>query len=73
MPQPLTNQQQFTALTILDYLSDLFTVSPRETFTRESVLLILNSVQNDPNLINPEVLVAYQQVTAGIGEPQDEL
>ena len=34
MTSPLTHDEQFQALNVLDYLSDLFTVSPKETFTQ---------------------------------------
>ena len=70
MPAALDNDQQFAALTVLEYLSDLFTTTPHESFSRDAVLSILNRVSNDPELIDPDVLIAYQIATADLPSPR---
>jgi hypothetical protein len=55
--------EQFQVLNMLDYLSDLFTASPKDAFTRTEVLIVLNATRNDTDLIDPDVLIAQQQAT----------
>lgn len=62
----MIEQEQFQALNLLDYLSDLFTVAGKENFSRVEILVILNSVQSDPEIFAPVVVLAQQQVNAGI-------
>ena len=64
-------EEPYAALVILDYLSDLFTASPKETFTREQILLVLNWVINDPELIDPDSVIAYQEATAEVALDED--
>lgn len=61
-----TPQEQFQALNVLDYLSDLFTCAGKETFTRVDVLIILDHVRADPEIFDPEVVIAQQIVTAEV-------
>lgn len=61
---PLTTDEQFQALNMLDYLSDLFTVAGKETFTREDVLVIINTVRSDPDFFDPAVVIAQQEATS---------
>jgi hypothetical protein len=68
MPKPLTKEDQFGMLLALQYLSDLFTGAGKETFTRVEVLTILNDVKNDPELIDPDTVIAFD----GLPEPEDE-
>lgn len=51
----------FWALVVLDYLSDLFTGSPKEVFTREEVLVALNAVKHDPEMFSPDIVAMYEQ------------
>jgi hypothetical protein len=60
----MTPQEQFQALNILEYLSDLFTAAKKETFTRESILIVLDGVRSDPDLFDPDVVIAQQNVTS---------
>lgn len=60
----MTSQEQFQALNILDYLSDLFTVSRKESFTPTEILIILDSVRSDPEIFDPAVLITQQTQTA---------
>jgi len=66
MTSPLTPGEQFQALNILEYVSDLFTGSPKETFTREEILVILNCVRNDPEMFDPDVVIAQEQTSSQI-------
>jgi hypothetical protein len=63
---PLTPDEQFQALNLLDYLSDLFTASPNESFTRVQILIVLDCMRSDPDFFDPEVLIAQQIATAEI-------
>jgi hypothetical protein len=62
----LTQNEQFQALNVIDYLSDLFTAAGKETFTRIEILVVLNGVRNDPELFDPDILIAQQQAMADI-------
>jgi hypothetical protein len=60
----MNTDQQFAAQVVLDYLSDMFTETPRETFSREEVLVVLNGVRTDTDLFDPAVVVAYELAMA---------
>ena len=62
----MTDMEQFQALNLLDYLSDLFTASKKESFTPTEILIILDHVRSDPEVFDPEVLVAQQTANAEI-------
>ena len=47
---PLTVDEQFQVLNMLDYLSDLFTASTKESFTPTEILIILDQVRSDPEI-----------------------
>ena len=53
---------QYAALCIIGYLEDLFTASPVESFSKVTMLSILNNVKNDPDLFEPEAVIAYDQI-----------
>jgi hypothetical protein len=53
--------EQMAALTILEFLSDLVTASPREQFSRDEVLVLLNCVKNEPDFFDPDLLAAFDQ------------
>lgn len=57
---PLTDDEQFQALNVIEYLMDLFTAAGKENFTRTEILVVLNAVRNDPEIFDPAVLVAQQ-------------
>ena len=59
----MSPQEQFQVLNMLDYLSDLFTAAEKETFSRLDILIVLNATRNDPDFIDPAVLVAQQEAT----------
>jgi len=71
MPQPnstpLSQDDQFAALTILEFLTGLFTVSAKEQFSREDILIILDDVRSMEDLFDPDIVIAHQQA----GEPED--
>lgn len=56
--------EQFQALNILDVLSDLFSAASTRTFTCGDVLIVLDAVRSDPELFDPDVVVAQQIATA---------
>jgi hypothetical protein len=56
------NSDQYAALCIIGYLEDLFTLSPLESFTKISILSVLNNVKNDSDLFEPEAVIAYDQI-----------
>ncbi|HFB98302.1 MAG TPA: hypothetical protein ENJ62_04105 [Bryobacterales bacterium] len=63
---PLSEEQQVAALAVLRYVSDLFTESPKESFRREDVLVVLNLVQNDPHLFDPTTVARMDQIDSEI-------
>ena len=58
--------EQYASLVILDYLLGLFTASPKPVHTRESILVTLNAVKNDPELFEEEVLLAYEEAVKDV-------
>lgn len=66
MPRPLTPGEQFTVLCILDCLSDIVTVSAKETFTKTEVLLLIDILRCEPELFDPDVVIAQQTATEGL-------
>lgn len=62
----MTPHEQFQALNVLELLSDLFSAGDKGVFTREEVLIVIDSVRNDPDFFDPDVLIAQQQVSASI-------
>ena len=64
MPENPSPEQQFGALCVLEYVSDLFTAAGKDLFTREEVLVILAAVKNDPDFFDRDVIEAYSQATA---------
>ena len=63
---PMTPDEQFQVLNLLDYLSDLFTGTLKLSFTPTEILLILNYLREDPDFFDPEVLIAQQTANAEI-------
>jgi hypothetical protein len=55
----MSDAEQFTALSVLDTLSDLFTAATRESFTRDEILIVLNSLTDDPDIFDPDVVTAH--------------
>jgi hypothetical protein len=64
MISPMTETEQYQALNVLEYLSDLFTAAEKESFTKTEVLIVLNLVRTDPEIFDPRVVIA-QQIVAG--------
>lgn len=67
---PLAEQEQFQALNVLDYISDLFTAAGREEFSRADVLIILDAVRSDPEFFDPQVVIAQQMATQEIDDAE---
>jgi hypothetical protein len=72
LPAMMSHKEQFQALNLLDYLSDLFTAAGKETFTRASILIILDSVRSDPEVFDQDVVIAQQQATAEINQGEND-
>jgi hypothetical protein len=66
---------RFHALAVLGYLSGLLIGSPRNLFTREEVLKLINAVRNDPELFDPDLVRFHDEIDRGLslyeGERQD--
>jgi hypothetical protein len=56
--------EQFAALNILDYISALFTAAGKEHFSREDILVVLNTIKSDPEIFDPDVVIAQEISTA---------
>ena len=72
---PMTPDEQFQVLNVLDYLSDLFAGTPKPSFTPTEILIILDHLRTDPDFFDPAVLIAQQTANADIetATTQDEL
>ena len=46
----LNTEQQATGVSVLCFLRDLFTSTPRESFSRDEMLVILKLAVDDPEL-----------------------
>jgi hypothetical protein len=62
----LTPEQQFGGQLILDYLLDLFTISPKSDHTTGSVLVVLNAVKNNPELFERDIVLAYEEAVKDV-------
>ena len=68
----MTPAEQFQALNLLDYLSDLFAAAGTEVFSRDAILVILDATRSDTELFDPDVVIAQQQATAEINEGEED-
>ena len=51
---------QIGAAAIVMYLRDLFTVSSKEAFTRDEIMVILNMVQNDRDIFSADLVTLFE-------------
>ena len=51
--------EQMAALTILEFLSDLVTASPREQLSRDEVLVLLNCAKSEPDFFDPDLAAMF--------------
>jgi hypothetical protein len=56
---PISEEHQVGAAVIVAYLRDLFTATPKEHFTRDEILIVLNEIQNDPNIFTLDLLELF--------------
>ena len=63
---PLNQETAFGALLMLDYLQELFTAAQRQSFSQAEILVVLNLVKNDPEVFDPEIVLAYEIATGEI-------
>lgn len=66
MSSPMSPSEQFQALNVLDFLSDLFAAAGKTSFTREEILIILDDVRSDPEMFDRTVVIAQQMATADL-------
>lgn len=65
----MTRQGQIGTLGVLDLVSDLFTSSPKEGFSRDEVLILLNEVKNNPAIFDPSIVAEWDRNDdAALGE-----
>lgn len=70
-------REQYTALCVLGFLEDIFTVSPRDSFKKEDVLVIFNNIKTHEDLFEQSVVEFYDMADTIIAEetrnacPQD--
>jgi hypothetical protein len=69
LPLPAFDTEESTATfaITMDYLSDLFTASGKETFSKLEVLHILNLVRGDSDLVDQDRLMQFEASVAHIG------
>jgi hypothetical protein len=58
--------RQYAALCLLEFISDLFTAAGKETFSRDEILALLNCFKNDAELFDPQVVVAFDMISAEV-------
>ena len=66
MNSPMSPTEQFQVLNMLDYLSDLVTAAGKEAFSRTEILVVLDRVRSDPDMFDPDVLIAQQVATSDL-------
>ena len=72
MSWPLSVDEQVAALSVLDYLRDLFTASPRQMLPLEDILVILDHVRSDSQIFDQDVVVALE-IAQGEVEKEDDM
>jgi hypothetical protein len=65
-PTPFTPDEQYAALCVLEFVSDLFTMAGKESFTKVEVLSVLANIRDDVDFFDPAVVIAQQQATEDI-------
>ena len=71
MPSPLSPEQQFAALSVLDLLCDLVSASPLRVYSQEQVIDLLLAVRSDVRVFDAEVAAA--QLIASSAVAVDDL
>ena len=61
--RPFDRHEQFAGLCVIGYLEALLTASPKQSFSRDELLILLNDVKTHPDLFAPEVVIAYDQIS----------
>lgn len=72
LARPLDPENQLAGLMVLGYLEELLSASPRESYTKPEMLVILNLLKNDQSVFAPEVLEQYEAICADIECDQAE-
>ena len=57
---PLDPEQQIGAAVLLTFLRDLFTTAGKEQFRREEILVLLNTLQNDPEIFSVDLVALFE-------------
>ena len=66
MEAPFTPDQQMVALSIVDYIAELFQASGCDVFTRKKIVKVLRLIQRDPDLFSPEVQARFAANVAAV-------
>jgi hypothetical protein len=69
MTTQLEPHDQFVGLAMLGYVEDLLTVSPKESWSKDELLVLLNTIKSDEEMFAPEAMIAYDTLSA---EVEDE-
>lgn len=56
----LDEEQQLGAAFMVMFLRDLFTIANKDNFTREDILVLLNTVQNDSEIFTADVVMIME-------------
>ena len=59
MPEDL----QIAAIVVLDYVAILFGSSPRMSFSKDEILVLLNRVKNDPCLFDEDSILKAERLS----------
>jgi hypothetical protein len=65
--------EQYGALLVLDFISDLFTTGKKESFTRTDILIFLDHVRNQPDIFEADVVLAHQIATSELAAELDSI
>lgn len=57
---PLDPEQQIGAAVLVAFLRDLFTTAGKEQFTRDEILVLLNTLQNDPEIFSVDLVTLFE-------------
>lgn len=57
---PMPGEYQVGAAAILSYLLDCFTGTPKEQFTRDEILVLLNAILHDGEIFTLDILSLFE-------------
>lgn len=57
----LPEDLQLGAAAMVDYLRSLFTGAGKDIYTRDEILVLLNLIQNDPEIFSMDIIAAFEK------------